>query len=207
MKLFLSSLAISDKQLPEFTKLVGKPAAEIKITLIENAADPHPENKWVLENRNKFLAHGFKIDLLDLKKYQANNKGLFERLENSDVIRLGGGNTYFLRFILRQTKADKMIKQLVNDGKVFGGDSAGAIMAGPTIEYFQDSDFPKTIPTKDLDGLKLIDTVVIPHWGSEKYDKASKTVEQKLKKAGYKTVKITDEQVFVLDDDKQLIIS
>lgn len=199
-------MTISNEQAPALIKLVGKPAEEIKIALIENAADPYPENKWVFDNRKNILTHGFHVDLLDLKKYQLDNRGLLERLKSSDVIWLGGGNTYFLRWILKETKADTMIKRLVKNGKVVGGGSAGAIVVGPTIEYFQDADFPKDIPVKKLGGLKLTETVVIPHWGSGKYEKTGKTVERKLKKAGYKTVHITDEQAFVIDGNNQKII-
>lgn len=39
MKLFLSSHAISKEQAPHLIELVGKPAKDIDLAIIENAAD------------------------------------------------------------------------------------------------------------------------------------------------------------------------
>jgi hypothetical protein len=48
MKLFLSSMTISQTQAPAFIELVGKAAKDTKIALIENAADGEAGDKlWV----------------------------------------------------------------------------------------------------------------------------------------------------------------
>jgi hypothetical protein len=49
MKLYLTSLAISDHQAPYLAKLVGKEPKDMKLALIENAADTYDEDhrQWV----------------------------------------------------------------------------------------------------------------------------------------------------------------
>lgn len=59
MKLFLSSLAISDPQSVELATLVGKEPKDIKLALIENAADTYADGKrdWVDQNRAAIQSH------------------------------------------------------------------------------------------------------------------------------------------------------
>ena len=99
-----------------------------------------------------------------------------------------------------------MIRQLVKQGKVYGGGSAGAIIAGPTIDHFQSVDSPVTAENSTLTGLNLTDVVVIPHWEAAKYEKAYQNIEQELQADSYKTVHITDEQAFVIKSDSRKVI-
>lgn len=186
--------------------LVGKNKPEdVRIALIENAADVYEEgNKgWVYESRNSIAAHGFQVDVVDLEEYRLGKQGLLRRLEDADVVWLGGGNTYYLRWILKETRADSIIAELVKRGKVYGGGSAGAIVAGPTIQFFEPADDPSNAPEIILDGLNLTQVVVVPHWANDKYGHVMGPIEQRLKDAGYATLHITDEEALVIDGSNQ----
>ncbi len=140
-------MAISIDQSRAFISLVGKLPKQIKLGLIENAADPEPGDKpWLYSNRAAIMAHGFQVTPIDLAAYLQDNRGLLARLEEQDVIWLGGGNTYYLRWILHKTKADTFIQELVKRGKVYGGGSAGAVVAGPILKFFESADHPKYAP-------------------------------------------------------------
>lgn len=209
MKLFLSSMAISYPQSRAFLDLIGKARPEdVKIAMIENAADPYKEGKkdWVHDNRTSIEAHGFQVDVVDLEDYRQGKKLLLPRLEDADAIWLGGGNTYYLRWILRETRSDVMIKRLVAQGKVYGGGSAGAIVAGPTLKHFEPADDPAEAPEAIYDGLELTETVVVPHWANEKYGEIIKCIERKLQDDGYTTVHITDDQALVINGKSQKIV-
>lgn len=209
MRLFLSSKAISASQGKAFMRLVGKDKPEdIKIALIENAADVYAKDKkdWVDENRYAISSHGFQVDPVDLKSYRQDSKGLRRRLEQSDAIWLGGGNTYYLRWILRETKADIIITELVRAGKVYGGGSAGAIVAGPTLKHFETADDPKKAPEKILDGLGLTDLVIVPHWNHEKYGPIVKDINDRFKQDGLRTQALTDMQALVIDGGSHKLI-
>lgn len=190
-------------------KLADKDAPEtIKVALIENAADVYEENRkaWMYDDRRSIQACKFQVDLVDLNDYRRNREGLLERLGEADIIWLGGGNVYYLRWMLKETGADSMIIKLVRHGKVYGGGSAGAIIAGPTINYFQSADEPGHAPEIILDGLGFTETVVIPHWANEKYGYVMESIKGKLQEAQFKTVEINDEQALVISDEKQSII-
>lgn len=207
MKLFLSALAISKTQGPTFTKLVGKEPKDIKLALIENAAEVEAEPKdWVAQNRQAIQSHGFDVEIVDLKDYRDNTQSLHTKLASKDAIWLGGGNTYYLRWLLRETGADDIIKELISKGVVYGGGSAGAIVAGPTLKHFEAADDPNDAPEVIFDGLCLTDSVVLPHTDSAKFAAIMQGINNKLKADGYKTVPLEDAQALVIDGDEHRII-
>jgi len=190
-------------------QLVGKDKPQdIKIALIENAADTYTEDRkaWVYDNRADIQSHGFQVDLVDLADYQLGEAGLLSRLEAYDVIWLSGGNTYYLRWILHETGADSMIQDLARQGKVVGGASAGAIVVGPTLKHFELADDPADAPEVTYDGLCLTDAVIIPHWGNEKYGEIMADAEKNLQSDGFETVHITDDQALAIDGSAQRVI-
>lgn len=172
---------------------------DIRLALIENAADVEAGNKeWMYQNRLAIMSHGFQVDFVDLNEYR-HGVGLRQRLAGCDAIWIGGGNTFYLRWILRETEADEMIKDLVGRGKVYGGGSAGAVVAGPTLMHFEVADSPDEAPEVIRRGLELTDVVVVPHWAREDYGPIMKSVERSLKQDGYRTVHVTDDQAVVID--------
>ncbi len=208
MKLFLSSLAISGPQSVELAKLVGKDPKDIKLALIENAADTYDENSraWVDENRRAIQGHDFDVEIIDIREYKDKLPELKHKLTSKDVMWFGGGNTYYLRWLLKDTGVDKMISELVGRGIVYGGGSAGAIVAGPTLKHFETADDPNDAPEVVLEGLGLTEAVVVPHMDNVKFAAVIKDINDKLKTDGYKTVPLGDAQVLIVDGDKQTVI-
>ena len=61
----------------------------------------------------------------------------------SDIIFLGGGNTYYFLKSLRQQKLIPKLKKFVQDGGVLAGLSAGAILMTPNISTASYPDFDR----------------------------------------------------------------
>jgi len=139
MKLFLSSLAISDSQSVELARLIGKEPSTISLALIENAADTYgeAERAWVYINRAAIQSHGFAVELVDLREYNKRPALIKAMLRTKDIVWFGGGNSFYLRWLLKDTGIDAILKELVVKGLVYGGGSAGAIIAGPTLKHFE----------------------------------------------------------------------
>jgi dipeptidase E len=205
MRLFLSSQAISAEQATAFKDLVAKPdsAGPISFALIENAGDVYEEDKkeWMHINCREIMSHNFDVTHVDLREYVNKKDQLHKDLAGYDVIWLGGGNTYYLRWLLKETGADVVIRNLVKSGTVYGGGSAGAVVAGPTLDNFQDADDPQKAPELILEGLRLSEYVVVPHWQNEKFASVMKHAQSQLAKQGFQTVPITDEQAVIIVDD------
>jgi dipeptidase E len=195
MKLFLSSLTVSADHLPRFIELVGKKPDQIKLGLIENAIDVFEGTPaWVGAHRDTLKGHGMHIEHIDLREFSDPAK-LHKTLSDLDVIWVGGGNTFYLRYILSKSGADKIIAELVGKGTVYAGSSAGAIVAGPTLNHFQEADNAELSPELILTGMELTDVVVVPHFGDTK----SASINTALTEAGYNTAPLTNAQALVID--------
>jgi dipeptidase E len=206
LRLLLTSLALSNEQSRELVKLVGKPAQDIKIALIENAADVEPEPKpWVAQNQEAIKSHGFNVEVVDLRKYTHDHVGLLQQLQRKDVIWLGGGNSFYLRWLLSATRADDIIKRLVHRGVVYGGAGAGAIVAGPTLKYFEAIDDQSKAPLT-TEGLNLVNAAVVPHMDSPKLKHIMIELNQKLLGHHFKTLALKDSQALIIDGNTQRII-
>lgn len=208
MKLFLSSLAISNPQSVELAKLVGKDPKDIKLALIENAADTYAEGSraWVDQNRAAIQSHDFDVEIIDIRDYKGKLPELKKKLTAKDVIWLGGGNTYYLRWLLKDTGVDTLLAELVKQGAVYGGGSAGAIIAGPTLKHFETADDPGDAPEVILDGLHFIDSVVVPHMDNAKFTSIIHDINDRLKADGFNTVPLGDAQALVIDSEKQEVV-
>lgn len=207
MKLFLASLAINNQQAVELAKLVGKDQKDIKLALIENAADGEEGSKeWVAQNREMIQSHAFEVEIIDLNQYRGKAGELKAKLSSKDVIWCGGGNTYYLRWLLKDVGADKIISEHVSQGKVYGGGSAGAIVAGPTLKHFETADDIDAAPELIMEGLGFTDSVVVPHMDNAKFTAIIHDINDKLKADGYKTVPLGDTQAFVTEGDGQKVI-
>lgn len=207
MKLFLSSQAITKEQAPHLIKLVDKPAEDMHLAVIENAADveagPRP---WLLRNREMIESHGFNVEYVDLKQYADNTDSLQRKLTDKDVLWFGGGNTFYLRWLIHDLGIENLLQDLVESGKVYGGGSAGSIVAGPTLKHFETADDMHEAPEVLLDGLKLTDKVVLPHMDSMKYAPIMKDIEDKLQADGYHTAPLTEAQALIVNGPEERIV-
>jgi peptidase E len=201
MKLFLASLAISDSQAIELAKLVGKRPQDIKLGHIENAVDTYAEKDraWFYNNRRAIESHGFDVERIDLRRYKGKAGELKAVLSGKDVIWCGGGNTYYLRWILRDAGADAIISDLAKRGVVYGGGSA--IVAGPTLKHFETADDPHEAPEAIYEGMSLTDKVIVPHMDNAKFAAIIHGINQALLDDGFKTAPLGDAQALVMDGD------
>ncbi len=208
MKLVLYSLNFSDDISNALNELIGKNSKEIKIALIENAADLDQEGPtgWVEEIRKSITDKGYQIKLVDLRQWLYKKSGLEKEFEDIDAIWVGGGNGYYLRWIMKETGADELIRELIKKGIVYSGWSAGAGVVGPTLKYAETMDDVSHVPELIYAGLNLIDKVIIPHIDNEMFAKRVIAWNEQLKNEGYKTVPLKDSQALVIDGEYEKII-
>lgn len=207
-KLFLYSMNVTRQQCSRLTKLVGKNAEDIQIAVIENATDIiEGDTGWQSAFRDMLAVNGYQLEQVDLRQWPGHKKELEKKLAGKDVIWIGGGHTYYLRWILKESGADRIIRNLAEKGKVYAGWSAGAIMAGPTTRFFNEmGDDPADAPQKIDEGLFLTDMVVVPHRDHPDYKKAAVKTNGLLEKAGYTPVLLGDSEVLVINGKEHTII-
>ena len=123
---------------------------------------------------------GLIVDELEIST--ASYLDIENKLENNDYIYVVGGNTFFLLQEMNKSGAGNLIKMQINAGKLFIGESAGAILLAPDIEYSKDTDNPLAAPQlKTYEALDIIDFYPVPH---DKDDSLKEAVEILISKYG-----------------------
>ncbi len=202
MKLFLSSIAISESQVDAFAGLVGKPAHDITIGLIEDAATCAGEMPdWAFQNREMIKSTGAWVELIVLKDYVDRFDELEMEVSKYDCLFIGGGNTFYLRELMKKTRLDEIVIAFMKEGLVYGGASAGAIIAGPTLDHVDLVDDPSLANVVYRDGLRLIDKVIVPHFQHPEYGHLIQQMYDNLVAEGHDVVAITDEQAVIIDGE------
>lgn len=156
MKLYLSSYRVPHPE--KLFALLDKVPEETKGVIVTNAKEKRTPEERALklsELQNDLSAIGLKntvgIDLRD---------GI-PQLGQYDYVFAAGGNTFDLRRAMLETGFDEKIRDYLGNGGVYVGESAGAIVAGPSLRGFEMMDDKPENPI--WDGMALVDTIIVPH--------------------------------------------
>ena len=90
-----------------------------------------------------------------------NQENFGEAIHNSDIIMVGGGNTFHLVYHLQRNGLIPLIRQAVLDGKPFIGWSAGANVACPALSTTNDMPI---IQPESFDTFNLVPFQINPHY-------------------------------------------
>lgn len=168
------------------------------VGFVATAADPY-EDKWFVEEDRKALEKaGFRLRDISLKG--KTREQLSKELEGVGIIFVAGGNTFYLLEKARESGFDRVVKELVSRGVVYAGSSAGSIIAGPSIEPVKYIDEPSLASLKSFRGFGLVDFVVLPHFGRDKYKKQYEAVMKEFSGSGHKLVPLNDGQAVIVKD-------
>lgn len=148
--------------------------------------------------------HGYGIrDIEDLDFRGKTQRELEHSLEDRDIIFVNGGNTLYLLHWIRKSGFDKIIRSLLNEGKLYVGVSAGSYVACPTIEAAGWKHRDKNnIGLKDLRALNLVPFLITAHF-EEKY---RPVIEQAAKGTKYPIVALYDTQAALAEDGSCKIV-
>ncbi|WP_159071530.1 Type 1 glutamine amidotransferase-like domain-containing protein [Campylobacter concisus] len=107
------------------------------------------------------------------------NDEILSAISQCDIIYISGGNTFYLLNELRKSRVWQAIKNAVKAGKIYVGESAGAIAAAPDTKYATLMD-ENSVKTSDFTGLNLVDFCVVPHFGCEPFTQATHEIMEKF---------------------------
>ena len=107
------------------------------------------------------------------------NDEILSAISQCDVIYVSGGNTFYLLNELRKSRAAQAIKDAVKAGKIYVGESAGAIAAAVDTRYATLMD-ENSAKMSDFTGLNLVDFCVVPHFGCEPFTEATREIMAKF---------------------------
>jgi dipeptidase E len=187
MRLYLSSYRLGASAV-RLRKLLngGRRAA-----VIQNALDFIPAEArrayeaTVYDPRQELGDWGIEAEELDLRDYFGRPDALKAALSRFDLVWAVGGNAFLLRRAMRQSGFDRVIVELLReDVLAYGGFSAGAVVATPSLKGIEIMDDPQQSASGYdeavvWEGLGLVDFSIVPHYRSahDEAEAAEKAVD------------------------------
>lgn len=171
-KMFLvSSFKDTAAILPNFEKsLKGK-----TVTFIPTASIPEKIKFYVNTGKKALEKLGMTVNFLEISALGITE--ISKKIKENDFVYVTGGNTFFLLSELKRTGADKIIAEEINNGKLYIGESAGAIITSKNIEYVKLMDNAEKAPNlKNFDALGLIEFYIVPHYKNFPFQKSSQKI-------------------------------
>ena len=186
----------------EILKLLPKSPAQTKLAHIitaSNEVSPHP---WRDNDKKAMLKLGIQVEDIDIKGKTESELRLI--LKGKDVIYVQGGSPYYLLKHVKESRFDKVVKDLVNKGILYIGASAGSYIACPTIEQAL---WKK--PKRNRHGLTdkepamgLAPFLIVAHYGP----KIKQDIKIGISKTEYPVRVLTDNQAILVKDGKTKLI-
>ncbi|HEY9011294.1 MAG TPA: Type 1 glutamine amidotransferase-like domain-containing protein [Devosia sp.] len=174
MRLYLSSYRMGDRA----GSLLALLGSGKRTAIVSNALDNISSTARAIYRDEVYDPHlelralGLETEELDLRRFFSAPDALAAKLGEFDLVWVTGGNAFVLRRAMKQSGFDDvMTGMLERDEIVYGGFSAGAVVASPTLRGIDLMDDPDEVPAgydpePTWDGLGLIDYSIVPHFRS-----------------------------------------
>ena len=147
----------------------------MKVAFIPTAAEVEKVKFYVKKGWEALEDLGMQITELNISTTEASK--IKNTIENADCIYVSGGNTFYLLQELKKTGTDELIKQHILGGKLYIGESAGAVITAPNIEYVSLMDDPNEWKElTDFEALNVVDFSTVPHLWCFPFEKATKEI-------------------------------
>ena len=197
MKLFLCS------HFSSVGSLIKEEIDNKKVAFIPTASLHEGYTGYVGSARKLFKKLGASVTEIDIStEAYSTIQAVFE---DADVIYFTGGNSFFLMDQLRKTETDKLLKKELANGKLMIGESAGAIICAPTIQYIEQMDEkPEDYSQEDNEGLDLIDFYVLPHYLTAPFKKITERIMAEF--SDLNICAINNHQAIIVNDEGSKVI-
>lgn len=123
-----------------------------------------------------------------------------------DIIFTSGGNVCRLKEKLKQIGWLDELTSRIENGTLYIGDSAGAVILGKTISHTLDYE-PYENVLNSYDGLGILDKSVVVHYSLEKYGKDSIIQDKECFEAHIKQTRFLGENNYLTIANNQVIIA
>ena len=197
MKLFLCS------HFSSVGSLIKEDIDNKKVAFIPTASLHEGYTGYVGSARKLFKKLGASVTEIDIStEAYSTIQAVFE---DADVIYFTGGNSFFLMDQLRKTETDELLKKELANGKLMIGESAGAIICAPTIQYIEQMDEkPEDYSQEDNEGLDLIDFYVLPHYLTAPFKKITERIMAEF--SDLNICAINNHQAIIVNDEGSKVI-
>lgn len=199
--LVLTSVFANFKE--EVLKILPAPPNMLKVAFIMTAKKPRlkEDPDYVFEDKIWMEKMGFDVEMIDIegKEYQE----IRNELIGKDIIFVKGGNTYYLMKAMHECNFVQVIRELLDAGLIYIGESAGSIVCGPDIQPAGWVNDENNVNLKDLNGLFLVDFGIVVNFD----DKMTEKMGRGIMMAPYKVKFLHDWEALFIRDNKVEVLS
>lgn len=178
--IFLKNMILTSslyKSIELVKKFLDKNTESKKILFIPTATNVDEYKKYIYLTQKAFEDFGYEVEKFDVSVFS--EEIAKEKLSKAKIVFISGGNTFYLLQELKRKNLISCLKERIENGLLYIGESAGSVIAAPDIEYASVID-DKTVATEldDYAGLNLVDFYIVPHFEEEPFVEGSRnTVE------------------------------
>lgn len=204
MKLYLSSYRVPTPL--DLQTLAGKPLSECRTVIIPNAKDyklPNERAQKLDELYADLAGLSIRADIIDLRDYES-RESLAQALAGCELMWVAGGNTYVLRSEMQRSGFDQIITGLLDTGMVYCGESAGAIVAGTSLQGFDVADDPELADELIWEGLGLVDKIIAPHMDNQQFIEYANHIK-KFYLDSPQVIYLNDNQAWIVNGSEQTL--
>ena len=151
-----------------------------KILFIPTATNVDEYKKYIHLTQKAFEDFGYEVENFDISIFS--EEIAKEKLSQAKIVFISGGNTFYLLQELKRKNLTSYLKERIENGLLYIGESAGSVIAAPDIEYASIVD-DKILAT-ELDnyaGLNLVDFYIVPHFEEEPFVEGSRNMVELYK--------------------------
>ena len=185
-------------------KFLDKNTESKKILFIPTATNVDEYKKYIHLTQKVFEDFGYEVENFDVSIFS--EEIAKEKLSEAKTVFIFGGNTFYLLQELKRKNLTSYLKERIENGLLYIGESAGSVIAAPDIEYASIVD-DKTLATEleDYTGLNLVDFYIVPHFEEEPFVESSRnTVELYKDKLDLKL--INNKEAILVENNNFIII-
>ena len=207
MKLILASQGFTtDEMKIEVAKIVGKPANEINIAIINETACElagEKSKRWLIHELSNIEKHiGGRIDFVNFRTHS--KEEIRTRLMNADLTYIVGGKQHIYSKLFHETNTVDLIQE-VAEKRVLMGTSAGSIVLGKQITSprFWAERYNTKVENFEYQELELVPFNIVPHFLRKDHEKWTlEFLKDVLADNPFTVYAITDNQAVAYIDGK-----
>ncbi len=176
-------------------ELTGIPRNQMKIGYVTTAAKGVRTPSFFENVKKTIRENGY--DFKDIDIEGRTKEELRDLFKDKNIIHVEGGNTFYLLKAVRETGFAEVLKELLDEGRVYIGTSAGAYLMCPTIEVANWDDTGKDrFAINDFTGLAYVPFILKVHYK----DEAEPKVRERMKNLKYPIRILRDGQGILVEN-------
>lgn len=183
-------------------EIFDKPRDQVKWAYITTASKSVPDDSYMYRHIDRIKELGWDFEEIDIAGKNENE--LRQLLKGKEAINVVGGNSFYLLKCIRESGFDKVMRELLDQGVVYAGSSAGAYVACPTIEMvtWKNPDKFNRHGVTDFTAMNFVPFLVFAHYTSD----MESVIKPKVEATKYPVKLLTDQQALIVSGDKVELI-